>query len=164
MLDAGTWRPEYEALLPLIDYLVVGVGFAFGFLNTRDPEEALQELTTYGARLVCITLGEQGCIAAANGVLFPSARLSSDPLVDTTGCGDAFHGGLIFALLQGWKTPTCLAFASAVASLKCRRLGGRAALPTLAEALAVVPARLRPPRIGRHECPTRSCRWLMRQA
>lgn len=145
MLDSGTYRPEIEPLLPLIDFLVVGKGFAFSFLNTKDPVEALQELTTYGARLVCITLGEEGCVAAANGVLFRQRAWKISPVVDTTGCGDAFHGGLIYALTQHWPTQTCLGFAAAVAALKCRALGGRAALPTLAETMSLLPKRLHPP-------------------
>nr|MBP7634975.1 hypothetical protein [Candidatus Ozemobacteraceae bacterium] len=64
---------------------------------------------------------------------------------DTTGCGDAFHGGLIYALMKHWPTQTCLGFAAAVAALKCRALGGRAALPTLAEAMSLLPKRLHPP-------------------
>lgn len=145
MLDSGTYRPEIEPLLPMIDYLVVGKGFAFSFLNTKDPVEALQELATYGARMVCITLGEEGCVAAANGVLFRQRAWKISPVVDTTGCGDAFHGGLIYALTKQWPIQTCLGFAAAVAALKCRALGGRAALPTLAEAMSWLPKRLHPP-------------------
>jgi len=144
MLDSGTYRPEIEPLLPLIDYLVVGKGFAFSFLNTQDPVEALQELVTYGARMVCVTLGEEGCVAAANGVLFRQRAWKINPIIDTTGCGDAFHGGLIYALMKQWPTQTCLGFAAAVAALKCRALGGRAALPTLAETMALLPKRLHP--------------------
>jgi sugar/nucleoside kinase (ribokinase family) len=55
--------------------------------------------------------------------------------VDTTGAGDAFHGGFIYGMLQDWKLPRVAAFANAVAALNCLKLGGRRGLPTLAKAL-----------------------------
>lgn len=61
--------------------------------------------------------------------------------VDTTGCGDAFHAAFIHGLLEGWAPPHLLRFAAAVAALKCRRLGGRAGLPTLPEVEAFLRAR-----------------------
>ena len=48
---------------------------------------------------------------------------------DTTGSGDAFHGGFLFGLLSGEDVETSLQFANAVAALKCRDLGARTALP-----------------------------------
>jgi ribokinase len=53
--------------------------------------------------------------------------------VDTTGCGDVFHGGYIYGLLQDWPLRRVTAFAAACAALKTRALGGRTAIPTLAE-------------------------------
>jgi ribokinase len=54
-------------------------------------------------------------------------------VVDTTGAGDAFHGGFIYGLLQGWEVEEIVSFASAVGTLNCRSLGGRTALPSRAE-------------------------------
>jgi len=53
--------------------------------------------------------------------------------VDTTGCGDVFHGGYLYGLLQAWPLPQTVRFASACAALKTRALGGRTAIPTLSE-------------------------------
>ncbi|MCW8180890.1 carbohydrate kinase [Verminephrobacter eiseniae] len=58
--------------------------------------------------------------------------------VDTTGAGDAFHGAFAFALGAGWPVRRALRFSAAVAALKCQRPGGRAGLPDLASALALV--------------------------
>ena len=52
---------------------------------------------------------------------------------DTTGAGDAFHGGFIYGLLNGDELETCIKLGNAVAALKCRSLGSRAALPTMDE-------------------------------
>ena len=55
--------------------------------------------------------------------------------VDTTGAGDVFHAGYIFGLLQGWDLERVLRFASALAALKCRRIGGRTGVPGLDEVM-----------------------------
>ena len=54
-------------------------------------------------------------------------------VVDTTGCGDVFHGGYIYGLLQGWDIRQTVRFAAACAALKTCALGGRTAIPGLPE-------------------------------
>jgi sulfofructose kinase len=54
-------------------------------------------------------------------------------VVDTTGCGDVFHGAFLYGVLRGWDLRRVARFASAVAALKCRKLGGRAGIPRLGE-------------------------------
>jgi sugar/nucleoside kinase (ribokinase family) len=62
-------------------------------------------------------------------------------VVDTTGAGDVFHGAYLHGYLQGWPASQKLAFASATAALKCRRLGGRAGIPSSEEVLAFLAQR-----------------------
>jgi sulfofructose kinase len=52
---------------------------------------------------------------------------------DTTGAGDVFHAGFLFALLAGEPFPAMLAFGNAAAALSCRKVGGRAGIPPLDE-------------------------------
>jgi sulfofructose kinase len=53
--------------------------------------------------------------------------------VDTTGAGDIFHAGFLYALLGRLPFREILAFANTAAGLSCRGLGGRAAIPTIGE-------------------------------
>ncbi len=133
LLDAGTLRPGVEKLLSLIDHLVVSEKFARQTSNHDDPEVALKHLAGYGAEAVTITYGSSGSLSMnADGHVFrqPAFKIN---VVDTTGCGDVFHGGYSFGLLQGWPLPQIVRFAAACAALKTRALGGRTAIPTLAE-------------------------------
>jgi ribokinase len=68
----------------------------------------------------------------ANGQIFHQPAFAMDA-VDTTGCGDVFHGGYMFGLLQHWPLRETVRFASACAALKTRALGGRTAIPSLQE-------------------------------
>lgn len=54
-------------------------------------------------------------------------------VVDTTGCGDSFHGAFAFALSRGMDPHESVRFSSAVAALKATKLGGRSGLPTFEE-------------------------------
>ena len=133
VLDAGTLRPGMEKLLPLIDHLAVSERFAQQVIGRNDPEAALKLLADYGAEAITITLGKAGCLSMnADGQFFRLPAFKAD-VVDTTGCGDVFHGGYIYGLLQNWPLPQTLRFATACAALKTRAMGGRTAIPNLRE-------------------------------
>jgi hypothetical protein len=78
--------------------------------------------------------GEAGATAFANGdELFQAQALPVNP-VDTTGAGDAFDAGYLFAYLNGQSIEQCLRYATVCGSLSTQGVGGVDALPTLAEA------------------------------
>lgn len=65
-------------------------------------------------------------------------------VVDTTGAGDAFNGGLAAALAEGMPLEAAVRFGNAVGALSVTRRGAAPAMPTRAEIdamLATVPAR-----------------------
>jgi len=129
----GTWTSDYlEELLPLVDVAIVSEPFARAWAPASQPAALVERLRGYGARVAVLTRGSRGCVVSdASGVRAYAAYPVA--VVDTTGAGDAFHGGFIYGLLQGWDTPHVVRFASAVAALNCRQLGGRTALPRLDE-------------------------------
>ena len=74
---------------------------------------------------VIATLGEKGAFWTGKGETISSPAFMV-PAVDTTGAGDAFAGGLIYArLLRHWDMGTALAFANACGAIKCRQPGPR---------------------------------------
>jgi ribokinase len=89
-------------------------------------------IRSQGFGITTITLGSRGSVTfAADEIIFCPAF--SVETVDTTGAGDVFHGGYLYGLLQKWRLPDTVRFASAVAAMKCRKLGGRAGIPRLPE-------------------------------
>lgn len=137
MIDAERVNPTVIELLPLCDDIVVSANFARTLTGLSDLEMAVRALAERYARLVVVTAGEAGSWACNGGEVIYTPAFPTQP-VDTTGCGDVFHGALLFALLRGDPLPIALRFASAAAALKTRGLGGRSALPTLAEVEALV--------------------------
>jgi len=138
VLDAGTLRLGMDRLLPLIDHLVVSENFAQQLLGRDDPEAALRQLAAEGAQAVTITRGRHGSISLDQDQQIVHQPAFDVTVVDTTGCGDVFHGGYIYGLLQQWPLPQRVRFAAACAALKARRMGGRTAIPTRADVEALL--------------------------
>jgi sugar/nucleoside kinase (ribokinase family) len=143
VLDIDNPYPGFEELLPLIDCIICSSSFTervTGEADTRDALKSLHERT--GSRFVAATLGAEGALAYFKGAYIHSPAFEI-ACRDTTGAGDAFHGGFIYGLLSGMSVEETLRFANAVAALKCRRIGARTALPTLAEVNELLGATLR---------------------
>jgi ribokinase len=91
----------------------------------------LRQLSGYGSEAVTITLGAAGSLSCEAGGRIIRQPVFEVDAVDTTGCGDVFHGGYIYGLLQAWPLPRAVRFAAACAALKARAMGGRSAIPPL---------------------------------
>jgi len=89
---------------------------------------------------VGLKLGGKGA-----ALLWRRRQFLTDPVpvetVDTTGAGDSFNAGFIFAWLRGYSARRCLRIANICGALSTRALGGIAAFPSLPE-LAEYEARL----------------------
>lgn len=132
-------------LLPLIDVLITSSEFPHRLTGISDLRESLIEIKSrYGCAIAGATLGARGALVHCEGQFIESAAFAvPGGCRDTTGAGDAFHSGFIYGMLRGEEIETCMKLGNAVAALKCRALGGRAALPDeneLTEFLSVTPA------------------------
>jgi sulfofructose kinase len=133
VLDIDNIYAGSEELLPLIDFLVSSTSFPLRMTEESDLQTALEKLSEMtGSLFVAATLGQDGVLAYFQGRYFHSPAFTVD-CKDTTGAGDAFHGGFIYGLLAGLSVEETLRFANAVAGLKCRAIGARTALPSLEE-------------------------------
>lgn len=88
-------------------------------------ETMARRLLELGPTLVALTMGGEGSILATDDELIVVPAFTVD-VVDTTGAGDAFMGGLSYGLLQGWDLRQTGRFANACAALCCTKLGARA--------------------------------------
>jgi sulfofructose kinase len=131
-VDCNHPRPGLDELLPLVDWLVVAQPFPTAYTGLSDPEKAAQALLAQGIELLVVTRGERGCQVWTTDEHFHTPGFSVQA-TDTTGAGDAFHGGFLYAMLQGWELRQVATFANAVAAINCQTLGGRRGLPTLAQ-------------------------------
>jgi sulfofructose kinase len=121
-----------EELLRNIDYLIVSKDFPGRLMGDNDPERALRSMQLrYGARLTATTLGPDGVLAWDGRKLHHSPAYQV-PVVDTTGAGDIFHAGFIYALLQNWPLARQLDFSCAAAAINCTAQGARGSIQPVA--------------------------------
>ncbi len=124
--------PGFAELLGLVDHLVLSHEFALRYTGEVEPARAAQKLWQAGRALVAITCGAAGYWICTGGPPIHHPAFAVETL-DTTGCGDIFHGAYAAGLAQGLSLDTCLRLASATAALKASRRGGQETIPTRAE-------------------------------
>ena len=132
VMDAERISDQTPELVSLVDVIIGERSFPERFTGLTDMKEALVTLAGKGPRLAGVTLGKKGALVFCNGTFFHSPAYEVC-CRDTTGAGDVFHAAFIRALFEDWDLMRCLDFSNAVAALKCRELGGRAALPSFEE-------------------------------
>lgn len=96
------------------------------------PEECINALSLITNGQLVITDGANGSWALENERIIHQAAFPTE-VVDTTGCGDAFHGAYASALLKGKNLAKRLEYASAYASIIATHFGGRSYFPSTKE-------------------------------
>ncbi|OEK79682.1 hypothetical protein AST03_06880 [Staphylococcus equorum] len=125
---------KYETL-QLLDYLVVNETEAEFMVdkkvnNIDQAFAAAQLLHSKIHTTIIITLGKSGVVLKDNKSIFhvPSHEVKA---IDTTGAGDSFIGGIVYALSQGYSINDTIHFANHVSSLTVKNKGGSESFPLL---------------------------------
>ncbi|MFF5205506.1 carbohydrate kinase family protein [Streptosporangium sp. NPDC000396] len=121
-----------RSFLPHIDYLLPNEEQALMMSGAAEVEEAALTLLGEGPRAVLVTLGGEGSlIATASGITRVPAL--DVPVVDTTGCGDAYCAGFIAGLVDGRDVVGAAGLGTAVAARVAGGLGSDAGLDGVRE-------------------------------
>jgi sulfofructose kinase len=129
--DLDELYPNVEDLIANVDYLIVSRDFPSRLTSEPDLEQALRKMQRrYSCQLAAATLGQEG-VLAFNGKQLLHTPAFCVPVRDTTGAGDIFHAGFIYALLQDWPLDRQLEFACAAAALNCTAVGARGGIHAL---------------------------------
>lgn len=118
-------REELQRVLELADVLIPCKAAAAELIHSDDLVADAKKLLDFGPKIVALTLGEKGCI------VFDKDEFHTIPgftvnVVDTTGAGDAFYGGMIYSLIKGFSLKDAGIFANACGALCCTQVGARA--------------------------------------
>ncbi len=121
--------------LPHVDIFMPNDGEAMDVAGDSDPVTAGRRLRDLGAGCVIVKCGADGCVIVDDdGERTLPAH--DAPVVDTTGCGDAFCAGVIVARCAGWSMDDAARLGCATGALNMRGLGSDAGAVDVAEALA----------------------------
>lgn len=137
---AGAWvTSDIDRLTPRTEQLAASVTHAIfaehvpkHLSGIDDMERALRKLRRTFDNVLVVTLGEHGAMAL-EGDTFHHEPAFQVAAVDTTGAGDVFRGGFIYALVNGLPIDEALRTGNAAAAVACTRLGALNGVPTLAE-------------------------------
>jgi sugar/nucleoside kinase (ribokinase family) len=121
--------PRLPELIDLVDHLIVSAGFAARYAGLTDPTEAARKLWHDRRAMVAVTCGEEGSWYYTGEGKPRQQPAFHVAVVDTTGCGDVFHGAYAAALTWDMSLEERIRFASATAALKATQPGGRQGIP-----------------------------------
>lgn len=126
-------------ILKQIDYLVINETEATFMANKHvedinDAQTCAEELCKNNpSGTVIITLGENGSVFAdANNVTHYPAVFCPQ-VVDTTGAGDSFIGGIAWSIIQNIPMNEAIPFAAAISTYSIQKYGGQSSFPMLSD-------------------------------
>jgi len=123
-------NPYNDELFSLGNHHILPGDYLSHYTGEKEPEKGLEAIyKNYKPEIVIVTLGRQGSIAYRGKEFIRQPVYKVEPVVDTTGAGDVFHGAFSYGLALNYDLEKNLKFASMVAGLKCRGLGGQTAVP-----------------------------------
>ena len=136
-LDVG-WHPEWfadaraVAALKMVDIFFPNEREAEAITRQTEPHRILNAFEQMGVHRVALKLGHDGAVLLWDGhisIQKPGSTVS----VDTTGAGDCFDAGFLYAWLAGMSPALCLKSGTACGELSTRELGGIAGFPSKEE-------------------------------
>jgi sulfofructose kinase len=135
--DIDHITPATDELLRFISHPVFAETVTLELTGATDQEQALRRLRRrHGGRLV-VTIGDRGALALDGDTLLAAPAFHIVP-VDSTGAGDVFRGGYIYAILHAWPVADALRFANAAAAVSCTKRGAMGGVPAISEIQALL--------------------------
>jgi ribokinase len=127
--------PTLADLLERVDVLVLNESEAADLAGLAAPPEVQgwrALAASLPARACVVTLGSQGAVASDGTTTWWQPAFPAS-IVDTTGAGDAFCGGLAQSLAEGYDLRAAVRRGCAAGAIAVGRLGAQSALPTAEE-------------------------------
>lgn len=132
-LDLDRPGPLELELVSIADCAIVSESFC-RLLSDGREEDCLRDLVARGAGAAILTRGARGALGlwSEDGIPIEAGAFEVG-VCDTTGAGDAFRAGFLWAQRNGLQRAAALRAACAAGALNCRGLGAQAALPNRSE-------------------------------
>jgi len=138
VFDPGQGMPLFSGdelleMVELADYVTLN-DYEAELLQARTG----LSLDALAAKVKClvVTRGEAGSRFYVDGGVIEIAVVAAAPVLDPTGCGDAFRAGLLYGIAQGLDWETTGQLASVMGAIKIEQRGGQNHRPTLEDIAA----------------------------
>lgn len=119
----GESLKDIAELLPYVDYILPNEEEIALLTGEKDPEINAGLLVEAGVSCAVIKCGSKGCIIKTREEIYHIPAYPVKNCIDTTGAGDSFAAGFLWALSEGWSLIDCGCFACAAASCTVECVG-----------------------------------------
>lgn len=119
----GERLEDMTELLPYVDYILPNEDEISLLTGVNDPYINANLLIESGVSCAVIKRGSKGCLIRTGTELYDVPAYPVKNCIDTTGAGDSFAAGFLWALSEGLPLIECGCFACAVASCAVECMG-----------------------------------------
>jgi sugar/nucleoside kinase (ribokinase family) len=135
--DTDCWDYNLADVLAHTDIFFPNETEALAITGEDSPEGAAAALAKQ-CRIAVVKCGRDGAWLCGDGRQLHADTYLDMKAVDTTGAGDSFNAGFIYAFLLGYDHLRCMRYGHACASVCVTRIGGASGCATLEEAVTVI--------------------------
>ncbi len=131
----GERLEDLSGLLPYIDYIFPNEAEIALLTGQTDPAVNAGLLVQEGVSCAVVKCAGNGCLIRTADETFLIPAYPVETVIDTTGAGDCFAAGFLWALSEGMKLEDCGKFACAATSCAVEKMGAAEGICSLEEPL-----------------------------
>ena len=130
--------PAVPELIDAADHVVIPLGFGAQTTGRQEPQHIIASLWNDNRAAIVLTDGANGAYASVTPGDVTHVPAFVVTAVDTTGCGDTFHGAYAWSLTRGDAVPERVRIASAAAAVVAGLPTGARRVPTIEQVTHVL--------------------------
>jgi len=128
--DADEANEAMEEIIDCVDIIMLNnIHDAEWLIDQISPDKIIKYFWDKGVATVAVKMGKNGCVVGYNGEISTIPAKETE-IVDSTGAGDAFNGGLLHGIACGYTPFESARLATIVASEQIKGLGAVKSLPS----------------------------------
>ena len=131
----GETLNDLATLLECMDYFFPNEAELATLTGEDDVYKNIESLLNCGLKCAVVKRGGNGCIIATKSAQIEIPAYHVEKVLDTTGAGDSFAAGFLWALSEGWQLEACGKFACAAASCSVEAVGAVDGVTSLAKVM-----------------------------
>ena len=138
LISGETAKENFFRVSSYIDILFMSTKHdSINILDIDSPENIIKKIWDMGIQTVILKSGEQKCYYTGYNGNIIKTDFYTDDYLDTTCSGDAFNGGFLHAITQGFTHSEAVKFASIVAGLQAKGIGAIKSIPNKDEVYSI---------------------------
>ena len=131
----GETLEDLKGVFPYIDYIFANHEEIALLTDETNPLINAKLLVESGVKCAVVKCGKEGCIIHTKEETYEIPAYPVENVIDTTGAGDSFAAGFLYALSEGMSLKECGKFACAAASCAIECVGATEGIESLDEVM-----------------------------